>query len=1786
MFSDRIQGVTFSAHTSDEIRALAIKRITNSETYDQLLHPNPNGLYDPALGANDNDDRCDTCGYNSMKCPGHFGYIELPLPVYHPMFFKLMIQILRGSCFNCHRLTAKSSRTHLFARQCDLLDRGFLIEASNLLDMYGSFAVDASGGSASEITLQNTIVEKIDNYFNGVYNQCLSEKIEITKNLVGHKQKVIKEYLSVHLKTKTKECPHCKSMLRDIRQEYNVRIYFKSASQKAVKKAVSEKMAPGTPSTSKKSVKREQSENTDESMLDAPTDNANSDLFDGADDAEQEEEEEVETKEHLKKKLSAQEYITPDEVKRHLIQLWNIEGKALKHLLGSYNEPKKAKRVTTPEIFFLDVVAVPPSKFRPLSYMGEKRFENPQTANLNKILLFSRLVEEILKRIEADEPAEAFIPVVLTSAVKSYKMGSKPTTVPGKSYNDQLQNAWVELQQNVNAFMDSSLSKLTADSIPGIRQLLEKKEGLFRKHMMGKRVNYACRSVISPDPYINTDEIGIPLIFASKLTYVQPVTSWNLEQLRKMVINGPNKYPGAVMIEYEDGRKTMLSDDEAQRRAVAKQLLSSPVAETSDKNERVLQGKKVHRHLINGDVLLLNRQPSLHKCSIMAHKARVLPNERTLRLHYANCNSYNADFDGDEMNAHFPQNELGRAEAYNLVSTNCNYLGPKDGKPLAGLIQDHVISGVTMTSRGTFYNRFEYQKLVYSGLIDVPGRVKTLPPCIMKPAPLWSGKQVFSTILLNTIPEGKIPLNMNGKPKVSDDEWPKGKGRAHTDSYASAYANDPFLTEAEVIVRGGELMTGILDKSQYGAVSFSLVHCVYELYGGVVSGKLLSTLARLFTAYLQQQHGFTLGIQDILVLPPAEEKRCDIIREGRLCGDESAAEALNVTSDKDALFSKLQEAQFTNHGLALAQLDLSMKSRTDAINNKVNSVCIKGLLRKFPDNSLQLMARTGAKGSSVNCMQISCLLGQIELEGRRPPLSMSGRSLPSFIPYDTSPRAGGFVDQRFLTGIKPQEYFFHCMAGREGLIDTAVKTSRSGYLQRCLMKHLEGLIVQYDMTVRDGDGSVVQFLYGDDGMDVLKSQFMQKDQYKSIVQNYNGYVALSKPGEIGNIVDVSKAPKMQRKRDRWMKKKGDKVYSSVYSHNQLSPFTLFEKNNRKEIEKEFPSTERKLGRTEADRNLMERWRESDGPTKEHYISKCQPCPDPVLSKYHPACYFGSVPDKFKNDVQEYIDKNPDNLCTDDDTGKEKNKVRGDTFLPLMLIKFMRSLVSPGEPVGCLAGQSIGEPSTQMTLNTFHFAGRGEMNVTLGIPRLREILMTASANIKTPQMDILVRSGEEVKAKSIARNLNKVTLMSVLKHIGIWESLQRSYTDNITRCRQFKIRLEFLPKESYEEDFNVTPEDIITYVETHFIKGVASAVNRIIRAKEKARLLETRADDTPVARSRNSEGNENPEVAPEEADDRADLSDDDAGDGDVMDVQDRNKKTQFTSYDDPDEQEEEQEEDNLDIGAIKREPQDQDDMDMTEHYLEETSMPLPEVATPTIEKKQPIIHNKGEAAAQEDPRIANVLRRERHLTNYVVDVDNQWCEFCLQFPLAGSKVMLLSVIEKVAMKAVVHEASGITKAMTCDSKAPGENGRARLKTEGINMPELWKYPDILDLNTLYCNNIHTVAKRYGIEAARRVVIKEIEDVFKAYGIYINARHLSLLADYMTFEGSYKPFNRIGIESNASPFQKISFETGMSFLRSATAFGQPDDLGSPSSRIVVGRVIGQGTGLIDLKPKLSI
>lgn len=364
--------------------------------------------------------------------------------------------------------------------------------------------------------------------------------------------------------------------------------------------------------------------------------------------------------------------------------------------------------------------------------------------------------------------------------------------------------------------------------------------------------------------------------------------------------------------------------DATKRESLAKTLLTP--------TERGV--KIVHRHLLNGDVMLLNRQPTLHKNSIMAHKVRILQSEKTFRLHYSNCKSYNADFDGDEMNAHVPQNELGRSEANNLINVPNQYLVAKDGTPLGGLIQDHVISGVKMSLRGRFFNREDYQQLVFTALEHLSRDVKLLPPTIVKPIRLWSGKQILSTIIMNIIPEGVEKINLKSTAKISARAWQTQEERPWT--AGGTILTDNNMTESEVIIRQGELMVGVLDKTHYGATPYGLIHCMYELYGGNSSTQLLTSFSKIFTFFLQRE-GFTLGVHDILVLDNADKQRKKIIKKSRKIGNATVATALELPPDTPAeTIAKEMELATNKDPKFRAILDRTYKSALDSYTNKIN----------------------------------------------------------------------------------------------------------------------------------------------------------------------------------------------------------------------------------------------------------------------------------------------------------------------------------------------------------------------------------------------------------------------------------------------------------------------------------------------------------------------------------------------------------------------------------------------------------------------------------------------------------------------------------------------------------------------------------------------------------------------------------------------------------------------------------------------------------------------------------
>ncbi|KAG9046144.1 hypothetical protein FS837_005023 [Tulasnella sp. UAMH 9824] len=496
-------------------------------------------------------------------------------------------------------------------------------------------------------------------------------------------------------------------------------------------------------------------------------------------------------------------------------------------------------------------------------------------------------------------------------------------------------------------------------------------------------------------------------------------------------------------------------------------------------------------------------------------------------------------------------------------------------------------------------------------------------------------------------------------------------------------------------------------------------------------------------------------MDDLLLTPEGDETRRHQIDDASDYGFKAAVAnfpALTEVDPKSPALGKqlnILLEEVLRDDKKMNDLDVTVKKKMASLTQAIASAAIpSGLHRRFPDNHMQTMVMSGAKGSAVNARQISCGLGQTELEGRRVPHMVSGKTLPSFKPFETAAIAGGYIASRFLTGIKAQEFFFHCMAGREGLIDTAVKTSRSGYLQRCLIKHLEGLRVHYDNTVRGSDSSVFQFLYGGDGLDVTKQ--MHLHQFDFAATNVHSLIDRAKPADILGYVDDEVALKHMKK---------------VLKH-------------------------------------------ADEPDRY----------PPTISLYSPVRYLGSTSERFAKALDSYVKKNVGRTLRDKKADSASNMKRidllnGTRFKDLMNVRYMQALAEPGEAIGLLAAQGVGEPSTQMTLNTFHFAGHGAANVTLGIPRLREIVMTAAKKPVTPTMTLPITPGlSKSRIESFCKKANRLSLSEVVDEVIVTERLEVDGTD---LKKLFDVKLKFFPPEQYEREYLVRPSEILEAMGSSF-----------------------------------------------------------------------------------------------------------------------------------------------------------------------------------------------------------------------------------------------------------------------------------------------------------------------------------------------------------------------------------
>jgi len=1241
-----------------------------------------------------------------------------------------------------------------------------------------------------------------------------------------------------------------------------------------------------------------------------------------------------------------------------------------------------------PEWMLITVLPVPPPAVRPsISMGGAARGEDDLTHKLGDIIR----ANINLRNHEAD--------------------GSPAHVV--NEYEALLQFHVATFMDNDTAGIPQAMQK-SGRPLKAIRARLKGKEGRIRGNLMGKRVDFSARTVITGDPNISIDQVGVPRSIARNLTFPETVTPFNIDELQQLVNNGTNEHTGAKYVFKDNGDRIDLK-----------------FARSGSVHLQV--GYKVERHINDGDLVIFNRQPSLHKMSMMGHKIKVMPYS-TFRLNLSVTSPYNADFDGDEMNLHVPQSYETKAEVQEICMVPKQIVSPQANKPVMGIVQDTLCGIRKFTKRDCFLTR-DFVMNIIMWVPDWDGVVP--PPCILKPIPLWTGKQIMSLI----IPKINIVGYHSTHPDNEDTDISPG--------------------DTKVLIENGELLAGILCKKTVGSSQNGIIHVVMNEYGPETA-KLFFNGTQTVVNYWLLQNGFSIGIGDTIA-------------------DRNTMETINkaIASAKQAVNEVILQAQQCKlecqPGLTIRETFESLVNRHLNKARDSAGASAQKSLREY--NNVKQMVVSGSKGSFINISQMTACVGQQNVEGKRIPFGFKYRTLPHFTKDDQSPESRGFVENSYLRGLTPQEFFFHAMGGREGLIDTAVKTSRSGYLQRCLIKHLEGLRVQYDNTVRDSDGSVVQFLYGEDSLDVQKQKTL--NQFGFWAKNY--YAAVNK----------LKLPM---------------VVSSPYIIANEA-----EKYMKKSVKK---------------------------PSKY----------DTSLSKYSPSRYIGSTSDAFYKKLTEYIEKNPDHILVEKDKNGNGSKsgITGKKFKALMNLKYMSAVIEPGESVGLLAAESIGEPSTQMTLNTFHFAGFGAKNVTLGIPRLREIIMTASDHIQTPMMTLPLKDDvTDSMSKRICCQLSKLVLANVINHLEVVETLKSK--DNFgKRYKIYTVKLSLWSNKDSTEEYEVSTKDIEKCILLRFIKGMEKAIQKVLKTSVKGLAEEREEADAIIGVELGSF--ENGEI--EKINKNQKTKDDE--DDDATNASLAKKQKQQASYEGPDE------EDKKILEKLEKEMEDTMDVDEENDGMD-------------VDDEEEKINSK--------QNIAKIISGSKWASRYHFNKKDNTCEIDFKFPSNTKKILMLGIAEDICHKTVIREIKGISKCYPIQNES--ENDKTKnLATEGVNLKGLWWFSDQIDLNKIYSNDIAAILRTYGVEAARGAIIKEIDSVFGVYGISVDRRHLSLIADYMTFEGGYKPFNRMGIASNPSPFVSMSYETTMSFLTSATLNGEIDYLDSPSSRIVMGQPVHNGTGSFDV------
>ncbi len=647
-----------------------------------------------------------------------------------------------------------------------------------------------------------------------------------------------------------------------------------------------------------------------------------------------------------------------------------------------------------PEWMILTDLLVPPIRVRPsITLETGERSEDDLTHKLSDVV---RVNQRLLENINAGAP-EIII-----------------------------EDLWDLLQYHVTTYFNNDIAGIpparhrTRRQLKTLSQRLKGKQGIFRQNLAGKRVNFCARSVISPDSHIDINEVGVPARIAKEITVPERVTEWNIKWIKELIKN-EGGYPAVRYIITNEGGRKKITEESVET------IL-----------EEIEPGYVADRTLIDGDIVLFNRQPSLHRMSMMGHRVKVVPGE-TLRINPAVTIPYNADFDGDEMNLHVPQTEEARAEAETLLLLQNQIVTPRYGLSIIGAHEDSVL-GCYYLTKDKYFTKAEASELITSIGLDT-----TLPKAEKKDGSteLWNGKQIFSLLL---------PKDLNFETKGK--ELKGGK-----------------TVKGKVIIKNGELTRGLIDNSLIGSEGGLLIHKLYLDYGSDVAAEFVNHVIHLGLA-VAKKVGFTMSFNDFDISDSLKETIDKLLAEtnakaNKLIKDYNAGKIQPYPGKtvKETFETKMQHLLSNPRSVLGEMIDQAVDETTHLVNS----------------------SKAGAGDKVRNIVLMSGFKGQTDLRGERINFGYEDRTIAHFEKGDLGPEAHGFISSNYADGLNAKEVFFEAITGRDNFMDTAMRTPKSGYLYRRLANALQDMRVTYDGTVRDGSRRIIQFAFGGDGIDVAKS---------------------------------------------------------------------------------------------------------------------------------------------------------------------------------------------------------------------------------------------------------------------------------------------------------------------------------------------------------------------------------------------------------------------------------------------------------------------------------------------------------------------------------------------------------------------------------------------------------------------------------------------------------------------------------------------------------------------------